>query len=44
MADKLGTGEAFPPVTLELVAGGTLALPDDLEANYRVILFYRGHW
>ena len=44
MAEKLNSGESFPRVTLDLVDGTKLALPDGLDAKYRVILFYRGHW
>ena len=44
MAEKLGTGEVFPDMTLDLVDGGKLELPDGLDARYRIILFYRGHW
>jgi hypothetical protein len=44
MADKLDTGDAFPKLRLKLVDGGTLEVPDGLNAKYKVILFYRGHW
>jgi hypothetical protein len=44
MSKKLGIGDAFPSVTLDLVDGGKLELPEGLDAKYRVILFYRGHW
>ena len=44
MADKLNSGDAFPPLTVDLVDGGKLHLPDGLDARYKVILFYRGHW
>jgi hypothetical protein len=44
MAEKLNTGDAFPRIALDLVSSGTLELPDGLEARYRAILFYRGHW
>jgi peroxiredoxin len=44
MADKLNTGDAFPRMTLQLADGGALELPDGLDAKYKVILFYRGHW
>jgi len=44
MAEKLNVGDTFPGITLDLVAGGTLELPDGVDARYRVILFYRGHW
>ena len=44
MAEKLNTGAAFPRMTLNLADGGRLELPDGLDAKYKVILFYRGHW
>ena len=44
MADKLTAGDTFPKLTIDLVGGGTLDLPDGLDARYRIILFYRGHW
>lgn len=44
MAEKLGIGATMPPVTINLVDGGTLDLPAGLPGNYKVILFYRGHW
>jgi len=44
MAEKLGAGDAFPAMTLDLVDGGKLELPGGLDARYKVILFYRGHW
>ena len=44
MAEKLGTGDVFPALTLDLVDGGKLELPGGLDARYKVILFYRGHW
>ena len=44
MAEKLGMGAAFPKISLSLVDGSTLSLPDGVEAKYTVILFYRGHW
>ena len=44
MAEKLDAGDSFPKLTLELVDGGKLELPDGLDARYKVILFYRGHW
>ena len=44
MADKLDMGDKFPNLTLNLVGGGTLSVPDDLGSDYTVILFYRGHW
>ncbi len=44
MADKLGIGEAMPAVTIDVVDGGTLELPNDLDGRYKMIIFYRGHW
>jgi peroxiredoxin len=44
MADKLNAGDSFPTMTLNLVDGGNLELPDGLDAKWKVILFYRGHW
>ena len=44
MSHKLDAGEPFPRLTLDLAGGGTLELPGGLDARYKVILFYRGHW
>ncbi len=44
MAEKLNTGDTFPSLTLQLVGGGTMTVPDDFDSKYGVILFYRGHW
>jgi hypothetical protein len=44
MAQKLGTGETFPRMSLKLVDGSTLELPEGIDAKYKIVLFYRGHW
>lgn len=44
MSKKLGIGDTFPHVTVSLVGGGSIELPQDLGPKYGVILFYRGHW
>lgn len=44
MVDKLGIGDTFPRMTLNLVDGSTLELPGGIDAKYRILLFYRGHW
>ena len=44
LAEKLGIGSSFPSLTINLVGGGTLGLPEGLDSKYKVILFYRGHW
>jgi peroxiredoxin len=44
MAEKLNTGTAFPKMSLNLVDGSSIDLPEGLGGRYNVILFYRGHW
>ena len=44
MSEKLGIGDPFPGITLDVVGGGTLDLPAGLDTKYKVILFYRGPW
>lgn len=44
MAAKLDSGELFPRITLDLVDGTTITLPDQLATPYGVLLFYRGYW
>ena len=44
MSEKLGIGATMPSMTLNLVGGGTLDVPSGMDGNYKVILFYRGHW
>lgn len=44
MAKKLGLGDNFPVMTLNLTDGRKLELPSGMSSKYRVVLFYRGHW
>lgn len=44
MSSKLGIGDSFPELSLNLVDGGSIDLPGGLEGKYKVVLFYRGHW
>ena len=44
MSEKLGIGATFPQLTLQLVNGGSLTIPDQLGGKYGIVLFYRGHW
>ena len=44
MPSKLNAGDSFPAMTLNLVGGGTVNVPADLDSKYTVLLFYRGHW
>ena len=48
---KLDGGDMFPSMTLQLVGGGSLALPDGLTGpseagapDYIILLGYRGKW
>ena len=41
---KLGIGDKFPEVTLTLTNGLTLNIPEDVNSDYNIVLFYRGHW
>ena len=34
----------MPALTLNLIDGGTLALPEDMSSRYLALLFYRGVW
>ena len=38
---KLDTGDAFPPITLDLVDGGKLPLA---SGKWTLLLIYRGFW
>lgn len=44
MGEKLKIGDKFPSIRLDLVKGGTVTLPDDVQTDFAVVLFYRGHW
>ncbi len=43
-AFRLNNGDTFPSLSANLVEGGTLNLPGDLEGSWGVVLFYRGDW
>lgn len=40
----LSPGDPFPHLTLQLVGGEKLELPEALAGDYGVVLFYRGSW
>jgi peroxiredoxin len=42
--NTLNPDDLFPNMQLQLVGGGSLSLPDDLESPMTVVLFFRGHW
>jgi hypothetical protein len=44
MMEKLQQGDRFPALTLSLVGGGQVRIPDDSPGRYAAVLFYRGHW
>ncbi len=44
MTEKLDSRDVFPETTLKLIGGDSVTLPRDLETDYGVVLFYRGHW
>ena len=44
MAQKLAQGDKMPLITLNLIDGGRLALPDELPGRYLALLFFRGTW
>ena len=44
MNEKLASHTIFPRITLEILGGGTVTLPDDIPTPLAVVLFYRGHW
>ena len=44
MGKKLYSGDTFPDLAVNVIAGGAFNLKDNLEAKYNIILLYRGHW
>ncbi len=44
MTQKLETGDWLPEIQLQLVGGGTLTLPTEIDSDFGVALFYRGFW
>ena len=44
MDAKLQQGDRFPSLTLKLVDGGTIRVPEEMSTRYLALLFYRGHW
>ena len=44
MAKQLNPGGRFPSYTVALTDGTKLNIPEDLQGEYAVIIFYRGIW
>lgn len=42
--DRLENGDRLPSLTAPRVEGGSLTLPDDVEGQWALVAFYRGHW
>jgi peroxiredoxin len=40
----LDTNDSFPQITLQLINGEMLNLPDEKGDGYAVLFFYRGYW
>lgn len=41
---QLDGGDTLSAFTLNIGADSTLTLPDDMETDNGIVLFYRGHW
>lgn len=41
---RLNNNDLFPGVSGSKVAEGSLTIPKDLNQEWNVVLFYRGHW
>ena len=44
MDKKLQQGDRFPSLTLQLIDGRTVRIPEEIPTRYAAVLFYRGHW
>jgi len=44
MTDKLGLLDEFPDLSLRASDERKIRLPQDIDTDYLVLLFYRGHW
>ena len=44
MSEKLQQGDRFPQITLNLIDGRELTLPEDMTSRYLAVMFYRGVW
>ncbi|HXP56783.1 MAG TPA: redoxin domain-containing protein [Streptosporangiaceae bacterium] len=40
----LQPGDLFPQLTINVLGGGTLTVPDSLAGEFATVLFYRGAW
>jgi len=42
--EKLAPGDPFPELRLNTLGGNEMVLPHDIQTEYAIVLFYRGHW
>ena len=42
--EKLTSGDMFPQLKLKAAGGDDFVLPNDIQSDYAIVLFYRGHW
>ena len=40
----LSVGDQFPALELKKVGGGRIVLPEEIDTDYAIVLFYRGSW
>ena len=40
----LNPGDPFPRLTMNVIGGGTLTVPDAFAGDFAAVLFYRGAW
>ena len=41
---QLNMGDQLPEFTLKVGESNSVTLPTDIETDFAIILFYRGHW
>ena len=42
--NQLDGGDQLPDLSLRVGESDSVNLPADIETDYAIILFYRGHW
>jgi hypothetical protein len=43
-ARRLDTGDTFPALSIHMLGGESVNLPEDVAGRWCVVLFTRGHW
>ena len=44
MSRQLNSGDLFPQYYVQLTDGRALTIPDGLNGEYAILIFYRGVW